>query len=70
MLQFIKIVQDISDMEYKETEIKAAVRNAFIKTDKKLRESFGDTENMAGATCVAVIVTQKDYIFINCGDSR
>ena len=57
-------------MDYKEKEIKAAIRESFIETDSKLRTSFGENDNMAGATCVAVIITQKDYIFINCGDSR
>ena len=57
-------------MDYKEKEIKTAIRESFIETDSKLRTSFGENDNMAGATCVAVIITQKDYIFINCGDSR
>lgn len=60
------------DTEQLLTNIKASIRDGFLKLDEKMKAlpSVESGEDVSGSTAVCALISPTHFFFANCGDSR
>ncbi|KAK2554048.1 Protein phosphatase 1A [Acropora cervicornis] len=53
-------------------QLKSGIKMGFFELDKTMRErpAWSNGDDKSGTTAVTAMITPKEYIFANCGDSR